>query len=375
MDLTVHQQVLGAAFLVALAVGAVANKTSFCTMGAVSDWINIGDTGRMRAWLLAMSVAIAGVLLLQSAGKASIPIDTFPPYRTPNFAWLRYLIGGFAFGVGMTLGSGCGSKTLIRVGSGNLKSVVVLIAAAVFAYLMVWTDFYTVAFNSWLAPTTLNLTLHGIRTQALGDVLARLAGSGDGAQWNVWLGWALAAGIAAFVFASREFRASFDNILGGIVVGLAVVAGWYITAGALGQEWKEFTEMSAAPPSRVAVQSFTFISPMADSLHYLGSPTNLGLINFGIMAFVGVIAGSALYAALSRTFRLEWFANRGDFFNHVAGGALMGIGGVLAMGCTVGQAITGVSTLALGSIMTFGAIVAGSAATMKFQYWRMMRED
>jgi uncharacterized membrane protein YedE/YeeE len=375
MEFTVHQQVLLAVFLVAVVMGAVAHKTRFCTMGAVSDWMNIGDTGRMRAWLLAMGVAIAGVLLLQSTGKAAIPIDTFPPYRTPNFAWLRYLLGGFMFGVGMTLGSGCGSKTLIRVGGGNLKSIVVLVAAAVCAYFMVWTDFYAVAFNSWIAPTNLNLAEHGIRTQAIGDVLAGLVGNGDGARWNVWLGWALAAAIAAFVFASRDFRASFDNILGGVVVGLAVVAGWYITAGALGQEWKEFAEMSATPPSRVEVQSYTFISPMADSLHYLSDPKNLGLINFGIMGFVGVIAGSALYAAVSRNFRIEWFANRTDFFNHVAGGALMGVGGVLAMGCTVGQAITGVSTLALGSIMAFGAIVAGSAATMKYQYWRMMRQS
>ena len=374
MEFNVHQQVLALVFLVALIMGAVAHKTRFCTMGAVSDWVNMGDTGRMRSWLLSMAVAIAGVLVLQLTGKATIPVDTFPPYRTPNFAWLRYLLGGLMFGIGMTLGSGCGSKTLIRVGGGNIKSIVVLIAASVFAYLMVWTDFYAVAFNSWISPTNLNLAQHGIRTQALGDVLAGVSGSSDGAQWNLWLGWIMAGGIAAFVFASRDFRASFDNILGGVVVGLAVVAGWYITAGALGQEWKEFAEMSAAPPSRVEVQSYTFISPMADSLHYLTAPGNLSLINFGIMAFTGVIAGSALYAAFSRSFRVEWFANRGDFFNHVLGGALMGIGGVLAMGCTVGQAITGVSTLALGSMLAFGAIVAGSAATMKYQYWRMMRE-
>jgi hypothetical protein len=226
-----------------------------------------------------------------------------------------------------------------------------------------------------MAPTILNLAEHGIRTQALGDVLAGISGNADGARWNVWLGWTLVVGLAVFVFASRDFRTSFDNILGGAVVGLAVVGGWYLTGGALGQEWKEFADMSATPPSRVEVQSYTFISPMADSLHYLTDPKNLSLINFGIMAFVGVIAGSALYAALSRNFHVEWFANGRDFLNHAAGGALMGTGGVLAMGCTVGQAITGVSTLAVGSIMTFGAIVAGSAATMKYQYWRMMRED
>ena len=374
MEITVHHQVLASVFVVALVMGAVAHKTRFCTMGAVSDWLNMGNTGRMRAWLLAMAVAIAGVLVLQATGAATLPPDTFPPYRTPNFAWLRYLLGGFLFGIGMTLGSGCGSRTLIRIGGGNLKSVVVLISAAVCAYLMVWTDFYAVAFNSWIAPTIVNLSEHGIPSQALGDVLSGFAGWSDGARWNVWLGWALATAIAVFVFASRDFRTSTDNVLGGVAVGLAVVGGWYITAGPLGQEWKEFAEMSATPPSRVQAQSYTFISPMADTLRYLTDPGNLQLINFGVMALTGVIAGSALYALTTRNFRIEWFANVSDFFNHVVGGALMGVGGVLAMGCTVGQAITGVSTLALGSIMTFGAIVAGSAATMKYRYWRMMRE-
>jgi uncharacterized membrane protein YedE/YeeE len=374
MEFTVHHQVLGAVFLIALVLGAVANKTRFCTMGAVSDWINIGDTGRMRAWLFAIAVAVAGVLVLQAAGKVSIPNSTFPPYRTPSFAWLRYILGGLMFGIGMTLGSGCGSKTLIRVGTGNLKSVVVLIVAAIFAYLMVWTDFYGVVFNSWMAPTAIGLEQYGVRSQALGDVVAGISGSSDGARLTAILGWVLVAAIVAFAFASRDFSRSFDNIFGAAVVGLAVVAGWYMTGGALGQEWKEFAEMSATPPSRVEVQSYTFISPMADSLRYLMAPADLGRINFGVMALTGVIAGSLLYAVLSRTFRIEWFANRGDFANHAVGGALMGVGGVLAMGCTIGQAITGVSVLALGSVMTFLSIVAGSALTMKVQYWRMLRE-
>jgi hypothetical protein len=113
---------------------------------------------------------------------------------------------------------------------------------------------------------------------------------------------------------------------------------------------------------------------MGDSVRYLMAPGNLALLNFGIMALAGVIAGSFLYAIVARSFRVEWFANGSDFVNHALGGVLMGIGGVLSMGCTVGQAITGVSTLALGSLLTFAAIVAGSAATMKYQYWRMMRE-
>lgn len=375
MEFTVHHQVLLSVFFIALVLGAVANKTHFCTLGAVSDWINIGDTRRMRAWLFAMVVALAGVLLLKAMGLASVAGTTFPPYRTANFAWLRYILGGLMFGIGMTLASGCGNKTLIRVGAGNLKSAVVLVIAAICAYFMVWTDFYATAFNSWIAPTAVDLQQHGIRSQALGDVISGLAGGSDAARIDTLVGWTLVALLAAFVLASRDFRGSFDNVLGGLVVGLAVTAGWYVTGGPLGIAWKDFADMAPMPPSRVEVQSFSFISPMADTLRYLMAPTKLEFINFGIMALTGVLTGSFLYAVITRNFRIEWFASGSDFARHVAGGVLLGIGGVLSMGCTIGQAITGISTLALGSFITFAAIVAGSVATMKFQYWLMMREE
>jgi uncharacterized protein len=374
MEFTPHHLVLLVAFGIAVVFGAVANKTHFCTLGAVSDWMNIGNTGRMRAWIFAMAVALAGVLALQAGGLASIGNTTFPPYRTPNFAWLRYILGGLMFGVGMTLASGCGNKTLLRAGSGNLKSVVVLLIAAVFAYLMIWTEFYALAFQAWIAPTVVDLQRHGMQSQALGDVLAGWVG-GEGARYNVWLGWTLVAAMTAFAFASKDFRGSFDNILGGAVVGAAVAAGWYLTAGSIGVAWKEWADMSALPPSRVEVQSFTFISPMADGLRYLMAPRNLDLVNFGIMALTGVLAGSFMYAIVSRSFRIEWFGSAADFVRHAVGAVLMGIGGVLAMGCTIGQAISGVSTLALGSFLTFAAIVAGSVATMKYEYWRMLREE
>ncbi len=373
MEFNAHHQVLLSVFLVAVVMGAVVNKTGFCTMGAVSDWVNIGDTGRMRAWLLSMAVAIAGVLVLQASGAARIGLETFPPYRTPSFAWLRYLLGGLLFGIGMTLASGCGNKTLIRIGSGNLKSVVVLGVAAIFAYLMVWTDLYAVAFHSWIAPTTVDLQRYGIRSQALSDVMAGAVGS-DRANYEVIAGTALALALLAFVLASRDFRRSADNLLGGIVVGVAVVAGWYITGGALGAAWKDLAEFSPIPPSRVEVQSYTFISPMADLVRWFQAPASLELVNFGIMALTGVVVGSLLYALASRTFRIEWFADWRDFVRHAVGGALIGTGGVLAMGCTIGQAVTGTSTLALGSMLAFVSIVAGSAATMKYQYWRMLRE-
>jgi uncharacterized membrane protein YedE/YeeE len=141
----------------------------------------------------------------------------------------------------------------------------------------------------------------------------------------------------------------------------------------MGEAWKEFADFADAKPLRVETQSFTFMSPMGDLARWVMSPSDTSLINFGIVALAGVIVGSFLYAVTTRNFRLEWFAGPGDFANHAAGAVLMGIGGVLAMGCTVGQGITGVSTLALGSVIALVSIVAGAAGTMKYLYWRMTR--
>jgi uncharacterized membrane protein YedE/YeeE len=374
MEFNVHHQMLAAVFAVAVALGAIVNKTNFCTMGAVSDWINIGDSGRMRAWLFAIAIAITGVLVLEAAGIINLSAETFPPYRTANFSWLRYLAGGAMFGIGMTLGSGCGNKTLVRAGAGNLKSLVVLVIASLMAYLMMWTPFYEKLFHPWVSATAINLVQHGVNTQELGTVISGLFGLPFSRTLNAAVAGLLALALFIYVFRSADFRGSFDNLLGGAAVGLAVLAGWYLTGGPLGQAWKEYAEFATQVPSRVQVQSYTFISPMGDTVRYLLSPDNTALINFGVMALAGIILGSGLYALMTGNFRIEWFVSLEDFANHAVGGALMGVGGVLAMGCTVGQAITGMSTLALGSLLTFFAIVIGAAATMKYQYWRMMQE-
>ena len=375
MEMTIHVEILLLVFAIAVIMGAVANKTNFCTMGAVSDWVNMGDRGRLRAWLLAMAVALIGVLALEASGVVALATATFPPYRTPNFSWLRYLLGGFLFGIGMTLGSGCGNKTFVRIGAGNLKSLVLLVAfAAPASYLMLWgslgdAGFFDRVFNSWIQPTAINLQQYGIENQGLGAIVAGLAGIKDVARAHLIAGAVIALFMLVFIFRSGEFRGSSDNVLGGAVIGLAVVAGWWITGGPLGKEWLDWAQLEAEAPSRVAVQSYTFISPMGDTARLVMSPNNLLLVNFGVMALGGVIAGSFLYAVVTRSFRVEWFANLGDFLAHAAGGVLMGTGGVLAMGCTIGQGVTGVSTLAAGSMLAVGSIVFGSALTMKVQYY------
>ena len=265
------------------------------------------------------------------------------------------------------------------MGSMNRRSgpnlLVVLAIAAVMSYLMLWTPFYEQLFHPWVSATSIDLAQHGIASQELGAVIAGLTGMPPSRAFNAAIGGLIAACLLVFVLRSAEFRGSADNLLGGTAVGLAVLAGWYLTGGSLGQAWKEYAEFATVVPSRVQVQSYTFISPMGDTVRYLLSPGDYSLINFGVVALAGVIAGSFVYAMATRGFRVEWFVSMKDFANHAIGGVLMGVGGVLSMGCTVGQAITGMSTVALGAFLTFMAIVAGAAGTMKYQYWRMLQED
>ncbi len=352
--------VTAGAFALAFVFGAVANKTNFCTMGAVSDWVNMGDTSRLRMWLLAVAVALLGSTALQAAGLVDLSKSIYPG---ASFTWLSYVVGGFLFGVGMTLGSGCGSKTLIRVGTGNLKSLVVYVFLGIAAY----------------------MTLRGLFGAFRVGVLERAAiALPQGQDLPALLGFnrvilaaILGGAIIAWVYSSPAFRASFDYTLGGVVTGLVVVGGWYVS-GVVGHVAEDPNTLQEAfvATNTGRMESFSFVSPVAYTLEYLMLWTDKSkIVTYGIASALGVIAGSAAYALATRTFRWEGFRDAEDTANHVVGGMLMGFGGITALGCTIGQAITGVSTLALGSIVTFAAIVAGSAATMRYQYWRLSKQE
>ena len=354
-----HLYVTGGAFLLAFVFGAVGNKTHFCTMGAVSDWVNMGHTGRLRMWLLAMAVALLGSSALHLAGVVDLSKSIYPG---PNFTWLSYLVGGFLFGVGMTLGSGCGSKTLIRVGAGNLKSVVVYIFLGIAAYMTL---------RGLFGAFRVGVLEKAALTLPQGQDLVSLTG-----VHRALLAALIGGAMLAFIYASREFRSNFDYTLGGVVTGLVVVGGWYVSGhvGYVAEDPNTLQEAFVATNTG-RMESFSFVAPFAFTLEYLMLWTDKSrLITYGIASAAGVIAGSAAYALATRSFRWEGFRDAEDTANHIVGGVLMGFGGITALGCTIGQAISGFSTLALGSIMTFLAIVAGSAATMKYQVWRIERQ-
>ncbi len=342
-------------FLAGVVFGAVANKTNFCTMGAVSDWVNMGDKGRLRAWFLAIGIAILGTQALQAAELVDLNRAI---YLTTNLGWLGHLLGGLLFGIGMTLASGCGQRTLVRVGGGNLKSLVVMIVMGITAYMTLRGLLALVRVNA-IEITNVDLSSYELPNQGIGTLIAAAVGL-DNATLVTWVSAVIiGGGLIIYAFKSVEFRRSFDNVLAGVVIGLIIIAGWIIT-GVIG-----FDEFEP-----VRFESYTFVAPVGEHWQYLMTFTG-ATINFGVAAVFGVIAGSFLYVILTGNFRLETFSNSADMIRHMSGGVLMGFGGILALGCTIGQGVTGMSTLALGSLLTLVSIVFGSALTMKVEYYRL----
>ena len=338
-------------FGIAVAFGMIANKTQFCTMGALSDWVNFGSLTRFRAWLLAMAVAIALSQAMQLMGWIDLSTAI---YRTPNFGWLGNSVGGLLFGIGMTLGSGCGQRTLVRVGGGNLKSLVVLLVLGITAY-MTLRGLLAVLRIEVFQRTNLDLASYGLTDQGLPTLFAHMFGTEP---------WAVTVTVSAlvvltllwFVFKDGAFRASGGNMLVGAALGLLVASAWYVT-GVIG-----FDDFEPVP-----FESVTFIAPVGNAVNYLMTWTG-STIGFGVAVVFGILCGSLFYALASGGFRIETFSDRADMINHLMAGVLMGFGGVLALGCTVGQGVAGISTLSMGAVLATGAIMLGSVLTTKMQY-------
>ena len=384
--------ILWSTFIIAIILGIVVNKTNFCTMGAVSDLVNMGDSGRLRAWILAATVALIGVVILEALGLVNVS-STLPPYRGSEFQWGRYILGGVLFGIGMTFASGCGNKTLIRIGGGNIKSFFVFIVIAVIAYYMVDpykelpSTWYQTYFSSWLGQASISLNT----PQDLGSIAGNWFNV-DAMTMRIVLGSIVALIALRYIFRDAEFRSSGDNVFAGVAIGLIVLLAWYFTSnvavktddGAFSMtqfygEWDMMMESDEGKPkngsTNLQSQSFTFISPIGQMFGYVGSSFSNAFLTFGVVSVLGVIVGSFIWTLVTRSFRIEWFNSFKDFYMHMIGAVLMGFGGVLGLGCTVGQSISGVSTLALGSFLVFISIVFGSALTMKIQYYQMVYEE
>jgi uncharacterized membrane protein YedE/YeeE len=358
--------VVALAFGLAFVFGAVAQRVSFCTMGAIADIANFGDWRRMRMWLLAIAVAVAGTGLMQWLGWIDIGKSIYTSAQVP---WLSHIVGGFLFGFGMTLASGCGSKTLLRIGAGNLKSLIVLVFLAAGAYMTLKGVF---------APLrAFGLDVVRFDAGAKSSDLPSLAIATGVTSARAWLPLVIAAALAVFVFGNRDFRTSREYVVGGLVIGAVIVGGWYVTAhlGYLPEDPQTLEEKFVATNSG-RPESYSFVAPTAYLLELLLLWTDRSrVVTFGIAGVLGMLLGAAAVAVATRTFRWESFASVEDMSNHVVGGLLMGFGGVTALGCTIGQGISGVSTLAVGSFIALAAIVAGCVSALRYQSWRIERTD
>lgn len=361
------QQVLWAAFFASLLFGAIAQRTHFCTMGAISDVVNMGDWTRMRQWGMAVGVAMIGFAALAYGGLID-PAKSL--YASNRWMWLSASTGGAMFGFGMVLASGCGSKTLVRIGSGNLKSLVVFIVMGIAAF----------------------ATLKGISAVVRVDTVDRVAVEmATGTTLTVWAaaasGWnAAAVGLAlsivlggaliVWAVAGRDFY-SFDNLLAGLGIGAVVVGMWWIS-GHLGYvtEHPETLQETFLATNSGRMEALTFTAPMAYTLDWLMFFSDKSkVLTIAIVSVVGVILGAGVQAVVSHSFRWEGFGGVEDLANHLGGGMLMGVGGVTAMGCTVGQGLSGVSTLSVTSFVAVAGIIGGAVVAFRYQNWRLERMD
>jgi uncharacterized membrane protein YedE/YeeE len=362
---TLTTLLLCSAFALSAVFGALAQRTHFCTMGAIADVVNMGDWTRMRMWVLAIAVAIVGFNGMVGAGWIAAR-HSF--YASPTLLWLSALSGGALFGFGMVLASGCGSKSLVRLGGGSLKALVVLVVMAVagFATLRGLAAVIRVA-------TVDTVSIQLPQGQDLPTLLAAWLGAPvPQVAWT--LGLAVGLVLLAWVLWKPEGR-SAEVWLGGAGSGAVVVAMWWLSGrvGHLLEHPLTLEEVFLATNSR-RMEALSMAAPVGYALDWLlyFSDTSK-LLTMGIASVVGVFVGSAVVALITRTFRWESFSSVDDMANHLVGAILMGVGGVTALGCTVGQGLSGISTLSLGSGLALAGIVAGGVAALRYQVWRLER--
>lgn len=354
-----------AAFALSALFGAVARHTRFCTMGAISDAVNLGDWARMRQWAMAVGVAACGFAALAALGWVD-PAHTL--YASTSVLWLSALVGGALFGFGMVLASGCGSKNLIRLGGGSLKSLIVFVVMGVAAFATLK------GITAVLRVLTVDAVQWPLQSQAfLPDVLAHWWGA-PLPTLRLALGLALGGALVAGAIGPRAQR-DWPALLGGAGVGALVVAAWWLSGHwAEVQEHPQTLEHMYAATNTGRIEALSFVTPVAYTLDWLMFFSDRNkVLTIGIVSVLGVVAGSAVHALCTREFRWQGFADTNDLALHLVGAVFMGVGGVTAMGCTIGQGVSALSTLHLASFPAVLAIIGGAMAALRYQNWRIER--
>jgi uncharacterized protein len=340
--------------LLGLALGAVigfaVRRARLCTFGAIEDAMEAGDFRRLRAFGLALAVAILGTQGLILGGLIDPTATLSLPAAMPL---LSIALGAVLFGLGMSLVGTCAFGCLVRLGGGDLRALVTLIifSGAAFATL-----------RGVLAP----LRIDGLERVALPMPNGLPSGAielAEGMSGGPWRGVVaiLAAGmLLLLVFREPRMRRSPRLLAAGIVLGLGVPLGFLLTG------------VIADAFDRGRLQSLTFVSPVARGV--------LALF-LGTMEWRDAIT---LAAAGVADFRWDAFDDHHEMKRHMAGGLLMGVGGVLAGGCTIGQGLTAGSLMALswpvailgffvGARLGVAILIEGSVRFAFSAWWSALR--
>lgn len=328
-------------------MGATARGARFCTFGAVEDMVLAGKSERIRSWALAIAVAMIGVSLMHHLGTARID-EVF--YIQPQFGLLGAVAGGLLFGLGMSMVGTCGYGTLVRMAGGDLKAFINFLVLGVTGYMT--ARGLTSLFKTNIIDAS-SIDLSKIGGQGLPHVLAYLSGLSIEALW-LPTGFVLALALVFFCLRDAKFRNSRRDVMAGLLIGLAVAGGFFVT-GTFG----------ADPFDPVRVQSLTYVLPLGETIVWLMTFTGSAL-TFSTAVVLGTIVGAAIVAVAKNEFRWEGFDDVQSMRRHLLGSAAMGAGGVTALGCTVGQGISGVSTLAMSPMIALTSIIAGAVFGL---YW------
>lgn len=358
-------RVLWASFALSVLFGAIAQRTHFCTMGAIADVWSLGDWTRMRMWGVAGAVAILGFNTMAAIGwvEASKTI-----YAGPELRWLSMVAGGLLFGFGMVLSSGCGSRALVRLGGGNLKSLVVLVMLAIGASATLRGIAAVARVNS-VDKVVLSMPQGQDLPHLLSELLRLPSSTAAGA-----LGACIGLVLMVWVLSKPQGR-SCEVLLGGAGVGAVIVALWFVSGrwGYLPEDPNTLQEAFLATNSR-RMEALSMAAPVGYALDWLLLFSDRSkVLTMGVVNVFGVLVGSAAVSIARGTFRWEAFRSPEDMINHLVGGTFMGVGGVTALGCTIGQGLSGISTLAVGSALAVAAIVMGAVLALRYQSWRLDR--
>ncbi|MGM0541555.1 MAG: YeeE/YedE family protein [Pseudomonadota bacterium] len=351
-------------FVLSMVFGAVAQTSRFCPVGGLRDVMSSQGAHRLWSYLVAIAIAVIGVTLIEFFQWVDLT-GTKPNYRSAEFAYGRYILGGFIFGFGMVLSAGCGMRNLVRVGQGSLKAVFLVLIMAITAYIMTKTSVYADFFMPIVTPFSVNFST--AMSQDLGSLFLSFTGFSDLATSRLVIALIIALPILYFALKNPQFRQP-RYLLSALVIGLVITAGFYITGAEMGQALIEEADFMESPPLGLGTQSYSFAAPMADTVYATLNFSGLSVITFGVVAVIGMPIGAFLSSVIRKEFKTELgFSSRRDVLLSLLGAVLVGIGSVLAMGCSIGHGLTGISTLALGSFLALFSIAVGAFVGIKLE--------